>query len=93
MFSINGIASSGLFSGIFAQNSQDIERSADGGTMDPIYGTNASLAMAQIAIKAAGDADNLEMAQAHLVLDAMKDSGAQIVKLLENLGQNVDLYA
>jgi hypothetical protein len=93
MFSISGITPSGLSGKIFARTSQDMGASADRGPMDPIKGTDASLAVAQIAIKAQGDAENLEMARMGLVLDTMKNSGAQLVKLLENLGQNIDLYA
>ncbi|HOI08297.1 MAG TPA: hypothetical protein PK213_14310 [Deltaproteobacteria bacterium] len=49
--------------------------------------------MAKIAIEHAGDVNRLEMAKAGLVLDAVKENGARLVELLENLGQNVDLYA
>ncbi|HNY66618.1 MAG TPA: hypothetical protein PKM41_14380 [Deltaproteobacteria bacterium] len=61
--------------------------------MDPIKGTDVSLAVAKIAIEHAGDVNRLEMAKAGLVLDAVKENGARLVELLENLGQNVDLYA
>jgi hypothetical protein len=66
---------------------------ADTKTMEPIQGTNASLAVAEIAAKYLEDADNLDAAKTHLFLDAMRQAGAQIVQLIEGLGENVDLYA
>ena len=60
--------------------------------MDPIQGTNNSLALAQIAVQYLQDANNLSMAKADLLLDAVKDSGSQIVALIEGLGENIDRY-
>jgi len=60
--------------------------------MDPVQGTNNSLAIALIAAKYLQDAHQLSAAKAELVLDAVKDSGALMVQLLEGLGENIDLY-
>ena len=60
--------------------------------MDPIQGTNNSLAVAKIAAQYMEDANNLSTAQADLLLDALKDEGAQLVALIEGLGENIDVY-
>ncbi len=61
--------------------------------MEPIRGVNNSLAIALIAAQYMEDASKLDTAKAKLALDAMKDGGEMIVKLLEGLGENIDLYA
>jgi hypothetical protein len=93
MFSINGITPAGMLASIYAPTAQAVDISADSGRMDSIQGTDVPLAVAQIAIKAQGDAENLDMARTRLMVDSVKESGSQVVSLLENLGQNVDLYA
>lgn len=60
--------------------------------MEPIKGTNVSLAIAEIAVKYLEDADKLDTARASMVLDTVRQSGARIVELLEGLGENIDLY-
>jgi len=60
--------------------------------MDPIQGTNISLALIQIAAQYMEDANHLSAARANLVLDAVKDAGSLVVELLEGLGENIDLY-
>lgn len=60
--------------------------------MEPIKGTNVSLAIAEIAVKYLDDANKLDTARASLVLDAVRQTGAQIVELLEGLGENIDTY-
>lgn len=60
--------------------------------MDPIQGTNNSLALALIATQYLEDAQNLSAAKADLILDAVKDAGSQVVELLEGLGGNIDRY-
>jgi hypothetical protein len=93
MSSINGISTQGIFLSIFSSYPQGNGMPANSGFMDPIQGTDVSLAVAQIAIKSQGNASDIGMAKAKLVLDATRDAGAGLVKLLENLGQNIDLYA
>lgn len=61
--------------------------------MEPIQGTNVSLAIAQITAKSLENANELNSARAGMLLDAMRMSGEQIVGLLEGLGENIDLYA
>jgi hypothetical protein len=61
--------------------------------MDPVRGTNASLAIAEIAAKYLEDANKLNAAKSHLFLDTLRQTGAQIVQLIEGLGENVDLNA
>ncbi|MEA2100962.1 MAG: hypothetical protein U9P80_00095 [Thermodesulfobacteriota bacterium] len=60
--------------------------------MEPIQGTNNALALIKIATEYMDTASKLDMAQAGLVLDAARDTGAQLVELLEGLGENIDLY-
>ncbi|HHO76513.1 MAG TPA: hypothetical protein ENN05_08820 [Deltaproteobacteria bacterium] len=60
--------------------------------MDPIQGTNNSLALVEIACRYMEDANNLSTAKAKLVLDAVRNAGSQVVALLEGLGENIDLY-
>jgi len=60
--------------------------------MNPIQGTNVSLAIAQIAARYAQDASNLDAARTGMLMDTMRETGAQIVELLEGLGENIDLY-
>jgi hypothetical protein len=93
MSSIDAIGPAAQLRSIFAPFPQANGIAADSGRMDPIKGTDVSLPVAEIAIQAQGDANKVEMAKAKLVLDTMRDSGAQLVSLLENLGQNVNLYA
>jgi len=66
--------------------------SADRIIMDPIQGTNNSLALIKIAAQYLEEANNLSTAQADLVLDALKDEGSQLVVLIEGLGENIDVY-
>lgn len=66
--------------------------SADRIIMDPIQGTNNSLALVEVASRYLEDANNLSMAKADLILDALKDAGSQVVALIEGLGENIDLY-
>lgn len=61
--------------------------------MDPIRGTNVSLAMAYIAMQGEQNRGQIDMAAAKLALDAMRGSGQQLVQMLEGLGQNIDTYA
>ncbi len=61
--------------------------------MNTIQGTDVSLALSLIATKSVENAQNADMAATRLALDAMRDSGTQLVKLLEGLGGNIDLYA
>lgn len=61
--------------------------------MDPIKGTDVSLAIAKIAIQAMADRGKIGMATTKLALDSMRDTGQQIVAMLEGLGQNIDTYA
>lgn len=61
--------------------------------MDPIQGTNNSLAMALIAVKYLEDAQQLSAARAGMMLDAAKEAGELVVQLIEGLGENIDLYA
>jgi hypothetical protein len=93
MFSINAIGAASLSYGNSALPSQGDATSADSGSMDPISGIDASMSMANITTQAQGGSNDIDAAQMKLMVDTMKDSGAQIVNLLENLGQNVDLYA
>ncbi|MBN2297524.1 MAG: hypothetical protein JXM72_02965 [Deltaproteobacteria bacterium] len=60
--------------------------------MDPIQGTNNSLALIQIAAQYMEDANNLSAAKANLLLDAVKETGSLVVELLEGLGENIDLH-
>ena len=61
--------------------------------MDPIRGTNNSLAMALIAVKYLEDAEQLSAARAGMVLDTVKEAEELVVQLIEGLGENIDLYA
>gem|GEM_PF-1352852 len=61
--------------------------------MDPIRGTDVSLALARIAIDALAQAGKIETGAMKLSLDTMRDSGQQLVEMLENLGQNINTYA
>ena len=61
--------------------------------MDPIQGTNNSLAIALIAAKYLGNAQQLSVAKAGMMLDAVKETGELVVQLIEGLGENIDLYA
>lgn len=61
--------------------------------MDPIRGTNVSLAMAYIAMQGEQNRGQIDMAATKLALDAMRGSGQQLVQMLEGLGQNIDTYA
>lgn len=61
--------------------------------MDPIRGTNVSLAMAYIAMQGEQNRGQIDMATTKLALDAMRGSGQQLVQMLEGLGQNIDTYA
>jgi hypothetical protein len=60
--------------------------------MNSIQGTDVSLALSLIAAKSMENSRNVDMAAARLALETMRDSGAQLVKLLEGLGENIDLY-
>jgi hypothetical protein len=61
--------------------------------MDPIQGTNASLAVVLSALKAGDTQNNVALASAKLALDNQKTMGQDLVKMLENLGANIDTYA
>lgn len=61
--------------------------------MDPIRGTNVSLALAYIAMQGEQNRGQIDMAATKLALDTMRDSGQQLVQMLEGLGQNIDTYA
>ncbi len=61
--------------------------------MDPIQGTNNSLAMALIAARYLGDAQQLSTAKAGMTLDMVKETGELVVQLIEGIGENIDLYA
>lgn len=61
--------------------------------MDPIRGTNVSLAIAEIAAKCLENDSNLEAAKTRLFFDTMRQAGTQVVKLIKGLGENIDLYA
>ncbi len=65
---------------------------ADRVHMNSIQGTDVSLALSLIAAKSIENSRNVDMAAARLALETMRDSGAQLVKLLEGLGENIDLY-
>lgn len=60
--------------------------------MEPIQGTNVSLAIAKIAAKYLEHANNLDAARTRLLLDTMRQAGTQVVQLIEGLGENIDLY-
>ena len=61
--------------------------------MDPIRGTAESLAMTRIAIDATASTGKRETGAMKMSLDVMRDSGQQLVEMLDNLGQNIDTYA
>ena len=61
--------------------------------MEPIRGTDVSLAVTLSALKAAETRNNLDMATEKLALDSQKMVGSELVKMIENLGVNIDTYA
>jgi hypothetical protein len=61
--------------------------------MDPIQGTNVSLDIFMSALKAGDTRNKVALAGAKLVLDTQKTLGQDLVKMLENLGTNIDTYA
>jgi len=71
---------------------QALSVSVDRKGMEPVQGTNISLALIQIAAQRMEYENDLGAAQAKLVLDAVKDAGSLVVELLEGLGGNIDLY-
>ncbi|HOO36959.1 MAG TPA: putative motility protein [Deltaproteobacteria bacterium] len=60
--------------------------------MEPIRGTNISLALALIDIQAAENQQKASMAGTKLVLDSQRMEGQELVKMLEGLGTVVDTY-
>jgi hypothetical protein len=60
--------------------------------MDPIQGTNVSLDITLCALKAYDTRNKVALAGAKLVLDTQKTLGQDLVKMLENLGANIDTY-
>jgi hypothetical protein len=60
--------------------------------MDPIQGTNVSLDITLSALKAYDTRNKVALAGAKLVLDTQKTMGQDLVKMLENLGANIDTY-
>ena len=60
--------------------------------MDPIQGTNVSLDITLCALKAYDTRNKVALASAKLVLDTQKTMGQDLVKMLENLGANIDTY-
>jgi hypothetical protein len=60
--------------------------------MEPLRGTDISLDIALIEIKAAEEKNKLDFARAKLVLDAQKTAGQELVKMLEKLGTVIDTY-
>jgi hypothetical protein len=62
-------------------------------SMDPIKGTDVSLAIAKIALQAKENAEKIGTATMKLALDNMRDTGQQLVDMMEGLGQNIDTYA
>jgi hypothetical protein len=61
--------------------------------MEPIRGTDVSLAIAKIAIDAMAQAGKIETGAMKMSLDALRDSGQQLVEMLETIGRNIDTYA
>lgn len=62
-------------------------------TMTPIRGTDVSLALSRISIDAMAPAGKIETGAMKMSLDVMRDSGQQLVDMLESLGQNINTYA
>jgi hypothetical protein len=60
--------------------------------MDPIRGTNVSLDVALIALKADSTRNSVALASAKLALDTQEIVGNEIVKMIENLGNTIDTY-
>ncbi len=60
--------------------------------MDPIQGTNVSLDITLSALKAYDTRNKVALAGVKLVLDTQKTMGQDLVKMLENLGANIDTY-
>jgi hypothetical protein len=60
--------------------------------MDPIQGTNVSLDITMSALKAYDTRNNVALVGVKLVLDTQKTFGQDLVKMLENLGANIDTY-
>ncbi|HPJ92678.1 MAG TPA: YjfB family protein [Deltaproteobacteria bacterium] len=60
--------------------------------MEPIRGTNISLALALIDIQATENQQKASMAGTKLVLDSQRMEGQELVKMLEGLGTVVDTY-
>lgn len=60
--------------------------------MEPLRGTDISLALALIGIKAAETQEKAGMAGTKLVLDSQRMEGRELVKMLEGLGTVVDTY-
>ena len=61
--------------------------------MNPIGGTDVSLAMTMVAIEATAQAGKIDMGAMKMSLDAMRGTGQQLVEMLENLGKNINTYA
>jgi len=60
--------------------------------MEPVQGTNASLAIAEIAIDNARTQNEIDVARSKLVLDTVRQSGRQMVEMLEGLGEIINTY-
>jgi hypothetical protein len=60
--------------------------------MDPIRGTNVSLNSAVSTLKAADTRDKVSLAGVKLALDTQRQLGQDLVRMLENLGANIDTY-
>jgi len=61
--------------------------------MEPIGSTAVSFAVAESAINATAQAGTLETGAMKMSLDLMRDSGRQVVDMLESIGRNIDTYA
>jgi len=61
--------------------------------MNPIRGTDVSLAMAKTALDAMAQNDTIETGAMKMSLDTMRDTGQKLVEMLETLGQNINTYA
>jgi hypothetical protein len=61
--------------------------------MNTIQGISQSLNISSISATAGDNPGSIDMASAKLALDVQRTAGQELVKMMENLGKAVNIYA